>query len=204
MTINRSSIHIGKQYIMNMCTIRDIVGNANKNFQSTQRKNKLEKKREIKLSLVFPFSTVNLTHHFNFCIIKRPTIFFTVESFLSIFFCRQMFVFFTFHPPLFSFFFSFLFGISGSNGFSSAKTNLNQRVFAYSRPLERRDGLVKALGVQDLLLVADCGRIWVRSESEIRQKFQLITATTPLLHHLVPVGLFLAVSIQGRAHPLSK
>ncbi|WZZ31538.1 hypothetical protein YC2023_014939 [Brassica napus] len=46
----------------------------------------------------------------------------------------------------------------------SAGSNWNRRVFDSSGPPARRDEAVMALGALDLLLVADCAWIWVRSE----------------------------------------
>ncbi|CAG7888641.1 unnamed protein product, partial [Brassica rapa] len=46
----------------------------------------------------------------------------------------------------------------------SAGSNWNRRVFDSSGPPARRDESVMALGALDLLLVADCAWIWVRSE----------------------------------------
>ncbi|CAN6831726.1 unnamed protein product, partial [Brassica oleracea] len=62
----------------------------------------------------------------------------------------------------------------------------NQRVFAFSGPSARRDGSVMALGALDLLLDADCARIWVRSEirdppeaSTCRNRPRLSSAVSP-------------------------
>ncbi|CAG7905162.1 unnamed protein product, partial [Brassica rapa] len=46
----------------------------------------------------------------------------------------------------------------------STGSNWNRRVFDSSGPPARRDESVMALGALDLLLVADCAWIWVRSE----------------------------------------
>ncbi|CAN6850321.1 hypothetical protein HID58_049619 [Brassica napus] len=80
--------------------------------------------------------------------------------------------------------------MSGSDGVSSAGTNWNQRVFVSSGPPARRDRSVIALGALDLLLVADCAWIWVKSKIRDPPEASTSRAISLLLRRLAPAGLF--------------
>ncbi|KAH0886353.1 hypothetical protein HID58_062449 [Brassica napus] len=93
----------------------------------------------------------------------------------------------------------------GSDGVSSAGTNWNQRVFVSSGPPVRRDRSVIALGALDLLLVADCAWIWVKSKIRDPTEASTSRAVSLLLRRLAPAAELRGVnqalpSMPARSH----
>ena len=127
---------------------------------------------------------------------KPPLRFYTSQATDGIFVVglplpRQLvIVFHRFHFVLSSPCLSSLLGMFGSDGVSSAGTNWNQRVFVSSGPPVRRDRSVIALGALDLLLVADCAWIWVKSKIRDPTEASTSRAVSLLLRRLAPAGLF--------------